>query len=207
MSEMLYGTGCLQSGYSDKDIYFEGDLPSIPVEFKLKDVGRVYNQGQNPWCAAYTAKQILEYQYRISNVDKVIDVKDLYDKKHNQGEGMIPRDVFDILLHEGVKCADGKEARIQYYMRINSLIMLQTAIISNGPAFLALPVKSMVSQSFWNGNSDFGGHAITVIGWNRESFILKNTWGNDWGDGGYCYLDFTDFDKVFEAWTLSAKIV
>jgi C1A family cysteine protease len=43
----------------------------------------------------------------------------------------------------------------------------------------------------------FGGHAITVVGWDPADgfgvaegayFKVKNSWGTEWGDGGYGYL-------------------
>lgn len=33
-----------------------------------------------------------------------------------------------------------------------------------------------------------GGHAITAVGYTKKHFIFANSWGADWGDGGYGYL-------------------
>jgi C1A family cysteine protease len=39
-----------------------------------------------------------------------------------------------------------------------------------------------------------GGHAITIVGFNKSAspqyFIIKNSWGTQWGDRGYGYLPF-----------------
>ena len=33
-----------------------------------------------------------------------------------------------------------------------------------------------------------GRHAMLVVGYTGNFFILKNSWGTDWGDKGYCYV-------------------
>jgi len=42
----------------------------------------------------------------------------------------------------------------------------------------------------WNGKGKFvGGHAVMIVGWGIENekkfWWVKNSWGTDWGDGGY----------------------
>lgn len=54
---------------------------------------------------------------------------------------------------------------------------------------------------------NLGGHAMLCVGYDESKriFIVRNSWGTDWGDGGYCYFpydylaneEFTD-----DAWTL-----
>jgi len=33
-----------------------------------------------------------------------------------------------------------------------------------------------------------GRHAMLITGYTGNFFILKNSWGTDWGDQGYCYV-------------------
>lgn len=35
-------------------------------------------------------------------------------------------------------------------------------------------------------------HAITIIGWDdaKHAWLLKNSWGSDWGDNGYMWIDY-----------------
>lgn len=49
-----------------------------------------------------------------------------------------------------------------------------------------------------------GGHAMVVLGYNlsKRQFLVKNSFGLDWGDNGYCWMTF-DYAKanIFEQWT------
>ena len=37
-----------------------------------------------------------------------------------------------------------------------------------------------------------GGHCTDIVGYDRQSrkFIVRNSWGPNWGDGGYCYFPY-----------------
>jgi C1A family cysteine protease len=40
-----------------------------------------------------------------------------------------------------------------------------------------------------------GRHAMLMVGYTGNFYIVKNSWGSDWGDNGYCYIP----KKVLEA--------
>lgn len=50
------------------------------------------------------------------------------------------------------------------------------------------------------GEKFIGGHAMSIVGYNRSYFILKNSWG-DWGDDGYCYWPFASLSYMFSIWS------
>lgn len=37
------------------------------------------------------------------------------------------------------------------------------------------------------------GHAVAIIGYNREGFVIQNSWGKDWGENGFALLPYEDF--------------
>jgi len=39
---------------------------------------------------------------------------------------------------------------------------------------------------------DHGGHAMLCVGYSDRDqvFIVRNSWGDEWGDGGYCYIPY-----------------
>ncbi|CAF4106525.1 unnamed protein product [Adineta steineri] len=52
-----------------------------------------------------------------------------------------------------------------------------------------------------------GNHALLAVGYSDESqaFIVRNSWGEDWGEKGYCYIPYdylTNTDYAFDAWTV-----
>lgn len=52
-----------------------------------------------------------------------------------------------------------------------------------------------------------GGHAVMCVGYDddRQVFIVRNSWGTNWGDGGYFYMPYTYMtDPVLadDFWTL-----
>ncbi len=36
-------------------------------------------------------------------------------------------------------------------------------------------------------NTTRGGHAVSIVGYTKTRFIIRNSWGNTWGDGGFAY--------------------
>ncbi|CAF0943667.1 unnamed protein product [Adineta steineri] len=58
-----------------------------------------------------------------------------------------------------------------------------------------------------NGRSSHGSHALLAIGYSDQSnaFIVRNSWGENWGDQGYCYIPYqymTDSSLCFDVWTV-----
>jgi hypothetical protein len=42
-----------------------------------------------------------------------------------------------------------------------------------------------------------GGHAFVIVGYTRDGFVIQNSWGRDWGTGGFAILTYED-------WTVNA---
>jgi len=42
-----------------------------------------------------------------------------------------------------------------------------------------------------------GGHAVALVGYNATRFIVRNSWGTGWGDGGYAYASNAYAAKAF----------
>ena len=143
----------------------------------------------------------------------------------NEDYGMTGRDVMRILKEVGI-CKESdypyglkekacvidpkilikaKKHNIKSYARINSLDGLKRSLYENGPCLIAFPVYNY-SNEMWiknEGDDQNGGHAMTVVGYDdiNKHFIIRNSWGSNWGDEGYCYYQYKHWDSHWEAWT------
>lgn len=47
-----------------------------------------------------------------------------------------------------------------------------------------------------------GGHAMVIMGYIGGKFLIKNSWGTGWGDGGYAYFDpsYIAWDQTQDLW-------
>lgn len=46
-------------------------------------------------------------------------------------------------------------------------------------------------------SNNYGGHAVLIVGWEEHEdgnyFIIRNSWGESWGKGGYAFLSYEYF--------------
>jgi hypothetical protein len=54
------------------------------------------------------------------------------------------------------------------------------------------PVKLKLPVIKRQGSAD-GGHAIAIVGYTPQGFIIQNSWGPDWGADGFALLPYEDF--------------
>jgi pimeloyl-ACP methyl ester carboxylesterase len=46
-----------------------------------------------------------------------------------------------------------------------------------------------------------GGHAFALVGYNEVGFLVQNSWGKNWGKGGFATLTYEDWlDSAYDAW-------
>ncbi|MFW6247277.1 MAG: C1 family peptidase [bacterium] len=97
-----------------------------------------------------------------------------------------------------------KFTRINNYYKINNLTQLKLALLHT-----PVPIGVLVFKTFYkvrnNGlvelpkrnQSELGGHAICVVGYDDEMKVIKfkNSWGTRWGKRGYGYLPYKYFKK------------
>jgi C1A family cysteine protease len=88
-------------------------------------------------------------------------------------------------------------------------IVYKDRILSNGP--MSAVIKVYDDFLDYNGgvyqrtsNNFSGYHAIVIVGWNdtEESWIIKNSWGEGWGENGYGRFTADSFASGYSAYTV-----
>jgi hypothetical protein len=87
----------------------------------------------------------------------------------------------------------------------NKILPLKKSLSENRPVLIGM----MCAESFFNAkgvwqpkpeeyNKNFGGHAMVTIGYDDTAyggaFLVMNSWGTQWGNQGYIWIRYTDFN-------------
>jgi C1A family cysteine protease len=185
----------------------------------------IRHQGSQGTCAAQTASCMKEWQERKEiGFIGYMSPQFIYNNRENQNsEGMYARDVMQILATIGC-CSEASYSygkiqkpeaiddivyqnannyKIKSYAKVTTIIGLKKALAINGPCYIAFPVYNS-TERMWlprNGEKREGGHAMTIVGYNKKGFIIRNSWGYSWGNKGYCTYNYSDWGSHWEIWT------
>ena len=216
------------SPYDERDWFVSSIYENLSLPEKI-DYSQILNpprnQGEQGSCAAQSAACMKEWQEKKDiGYEGLMSPQFIYNNRENQeSEGMHCRDVMKILSKKGSCFEDdypyGKiedpslinssvyqkasNFKIKNYAQINTINELKKAIYLNGPCLIAFPTYNYTNR-MWipqKGDKPLGGHAMTVVGYNAEGFIIRNSWGTNWGDNGYCIYPFYDWGSHWEIWT------
>jgi C1A family cysteine protease len=104
--------------------------------------------------------------------------------------------------------------KIFEYRRINGLDELKAALADGQPVVFGFNVyqsfesddvaKTGIVSMPKDGESLLGGHAVLAVGFDdtKGQVIVRNSWGDSWGDKGYFYMPYEVFNKlVMDMWT------
>ena len=52
-----------------------------------------------------------------------------------------------------------------------------------------------------------GGHSFALVGFNRTGFVMQNSWGNEWGAGGFAVISYADWlAHAMDAWVAAMGV-
>jgi C1A family cysteine protease len=103
------------------------------------------------------------------------------------------------------------------YMRLNNanLVQLQSCLAEGFPFVFGFTVFESFQSIGKNGimpmpkpsEKRLGGHAVMAVGYDdtKKVFLVRNSWGNVWGDQGYFYMPYayiTDTNRADDFWTI-----
>lgn len=95
--------------------------------------------------------------------------------------------------------------KITNYFRLYSEEEVKRALMLQGAVVVGITVYDTFGEHIGIPTKDSkkkGGHAMCCVGWNKEGWIIQNSWGSLWGDKGFCYLPY-DY-PVDEWWGITA---
>jgi hypothetical protein len=182
----------------------------------------VFDQGEQGSCCACAGTAMRQWQeYNDVRLLKKLSEQFIYNNREEPNEeGMYMQDLMKIFYKVGIclndLCTygdlstpspkaykDALKRLIQGYAEVNSVEELKLALYTKGPCVIAVPVYNYGKRMWFQraGDEFLGGHAMAVVGWTKDGFIIRNTWGDDWADSGYTILPFSDFSLIWEAWT------
>lgn len=180
----------------------------IPDEYSYVNfLPPVENQGSTNMCVTYSLAAHLDWNCNVDNSidnnrNNHINKQEIYSSRSIPGDnGMTFKEALNFLKKQGVKSDHGR-LRIEKYAMVKSELGLKHALLLNGPCVGGLYVKNPTGQDFWNGNQNYGGHAIAIVGYNKYGFIIRNSWGTRYGKNGYWVISYNDFSKILECWTI-----
>lgn len=188
-----------------------GASPEIKIPEKcsyIKYLPKVIDQGYNPICVPCSISAYINWNINMQDGenkrDNKVNLFEIYASRANDGDnGMSFKDALRFMRHNGVKTDAGVQ-KIRRYAKVGGIEQLKNALVSNGPCLGALPVWNLKDE-FWNAkwNDDYqGGHAISIVGYDKKGFIIRNSWGTSYGEDGYSTIDYSDFNLFFEVWTI-----
>ncbi|WP_183561240.1 C1 family peptidase [Mucilaginibacter sp. SP1R1] len=113
-----------------------------------------------------------------------------------------------------------KKNQALQYTRLNNTVIneLKTCLAGGNPFVLGFTVyqsfegdeiaKTGIMTMPAKNESVLGGHAVLAVGYDdsKNAFIIRNSWGSDWGLSGYFYMPYdyvTSTNLADDFWTIS----
>ena len=190
----------------------------VPDCHMITSLGPVRDQGTTSECVAYASASMKTHQEFVEHKKYyTFDPAWLYALcKEQDGipdlDGTYIRVAMDIMQGLGFlakaekyKLKDDHYFKIENYVRLTSTQQVFEALYHVGPVIGGF----MVDDSWFNTGPDgiipeangvtHGGHAVAICGYNKSkkchdstgAFLIKNSWGTDWGRKGYAWLPFS----------------
>ena len=138
-------------------------------------------------------------------------------------ESMWQYDITKFAVKPTVECYSEAQNHksVDYNAVEQTLDQLKACLISGFPvAFGFVVYESFESEQVAKtgvvpmpkpGEKVLGGHAVALVGFddNKKVFVVRNSWGNSWGDKGYFYMPYDyvlDNNLADDFWTVKKTV-
>jgi hypothetical protein len=213
---------------TDKNIKYYLSVAPTPSMLDLRDkLKPVRNQGEDGCCVAFALAGMKEYQEMKQNFySDYLSPWYIYLQRSNYPEsGMNPKNALEILKERGISTEkvmpymkaksanditptilnEAKKFVIVDFAFISEVDELKQALNQKGPCIIAMPCYNS-TKTFWKKSNEseklLGGHCVLVVGFRDDKgFILRNSWGEQWGENGYTWFPYSDWGIQHEVWS------
>jgi len=168
-------------------------------------VSAIRDQGQLPECAAYSESEVLAASYwRSKDVQAVFDADAIYKAAKKLDGDMTDGTTLDAVLEavRGASFTASGEIPTIIDGSLVSIDDLQYAVHKYGFVWVGMQITQNwmspdASGRIKDGGAFIGGHAVVVVGYSATCRLVKilNSWGPDYGDRGFVYLSFEEFER------------
>lgn len=169
---------------------------SLPGSYDLrKFTYPVINQGNRGICCSVSLTDSIKYLENLKKINLNIP-RDYFwlNRKDKSIGGMTVKEAMNIAKSNGY---------IQSFGKLKTIDDVKTNLVIHGPVIIITSAYTDAGMLYWRPiGKNRGGHATVLVGYNKDGFILKNSWGTSWGDNGYILFPYNDFKYVKEAWAI-----
>lgn len=188
---VAYGTKSYQEKLEENVPFMNGPNLNTQAVFSPAFIYNQINNGQDGGSLFPDALNVVSQQGAVKWADMPYTDRD-YLKRPNQ-----------------TQVQKAKRYKIDFWRRVNVSDVKEVKAQVN--AGYPVVIGAQIDQGFQNGGNggkdytwktqvgnSLGGHAMVVAGYSdaRQAFKILNSWGQDWGTKGYCWISYSLFPKV-----------
>ena len=227
MSQYVHHTTISSKSPHDPHIssYLKPNLP-LPDTLDLRPyLPPVRDQGNRGTCSAFAVSSCKEYEERVTDYFSPEFIY-FYRSGKPTGSTMSGLEALKILYNTGIVpdyqypylsrdnlaqkpdiflLTSASEHLSSGFAEVTTIHETKMALNQFGLCYIAFPVYS-TRPHFWRRSGpqepSNGGHALTIVGYTSDSFILRNSWGATWNGDGHIHYPFSDWPSHWEIYCL-----
>jgi transcription initiation factor IIF auxiliary subunit len=189
----------------------QGSCVGWATAFAIKTYEEVIDQSWSLDTWDHVFSPAFVYNQLNGGIDKGVSIRDALELLKNVGSARwssMPYNERDFTTRPPSQAfTEAASFRIKDYYRLNSFGELRSALQQRIPILIEAFTDSKFSSgqyqvftedlrrtglSFVQPNAPHVHHAMVIVGYDdqRNAFLLMNSWGDQWGAGGYCWVSY-----------------